>query len=146
MAQICSCNCLPSSSPVTGRLSASIDDNSNAPGLSERVIHAWARPSHWSKEWLNRGLLALAPSGQLLFRGLLLPRMGGVFGRWDWLANGLLFAAYHLHIPWAIPSVLLDTLIISYPARRLRSAVIGICVHSVQTVVLTGLLLALVLT
>ena len=36
---------------------------------------------------------------ELLFRGLLLPRMNGVFGRRDWLANGLLFAAYHLHVP-----------------------------------------------
>jgi len=25
---------------------------------------------------------------ELLFRGLLLPRMNGVFGRWDWAANG----------------------------------------------------------
>ena len=30
---------------------------------------------------------------ELLFRGLLLPRMNGVFGRRDWLANGVLFAA-----------------------------------------------------
>src|SRR5215216_8011213 len=29
---------------------------------------------------------------ELLFRGLLLPRMRGVFGRWDWVANGALFA------------------------------------------------------
>jgi membrane protease YdiL (CAAX protease family) len=34
----------------------------------------------------------------LLFRGLLLPRMGA-FGRADWVANGLLFACYHLHEP-----------------------------------------------
>ena len=36
---------------------------------------------------------------ELLFRGLLLPRLSGVFGRWDWVANGVLFAAYHLHVP-----------------------------------------------
>ena len=29
---------------------------------------------------------------ELLFRGLLLPRMRGVFGRGDWVANGVLFA------------------------------------------------------
>ena len=29
---------------------------------------------------------------ELLFRGLLLPRMSGAFGRWDWVANGVLFA------------------------------------------------------
>ena len=40
---------------------------------------------------------------ELLFRGYLLPRMNGAFGRGDWVANGLLFAGYHLHVPWAIP-------------------------------------------
>ncbi|MGB8381275.1 MAG: CPBP family intramembrane glutamic endopeptidase [Dermatophilaceae bacterium] len=82
---------------------------------------------------------------ELLFRGLLLPRMRGAFGRWDWLANGVLFGLYHLHLPWSIPANTLDTFIISYPASRYRSALIGIYVHSVQTVVFTGLVLALVL-
>src|SRR5215203_3405496 len=30
---------------------------------------------------------------ELLFRGVLLPRMQGAFGRFDWVANGVLFAA-----------------------------------------------------
>jgi uncharacterized protein len=81
---------------------------------------------------------------ELLFRGLLLPRMNGVFGRRDWLANGVLFAVYHLHMPWVIPAALLDTLIISYPSRRYRSALIGIAVHSAQSVVILGATLALV--
>jgi hypothetical protein len=46
---------------------------------------------------------------ELLFRGYLLPRMNGVFGRRDWLANGVLFAAYHLHVPWVMPAALLDS-------------------------------------
>jgi membrane protease YdiL (CAAX protease family) len=82
---------------------------------------------------------------ELLFRGLLLPRMRGAFGRRDWLANGILFGLYHLHLPWSIPANLLDTFIVSYPCSRYRSALIGICVHSVQTVVFTSLLLVLVL-
>lgn len=82
---------------------------------------------------------------ELLFRGLLLPRMRGAFGRWDWLVNGVLFGIYHLHLPWSIPANSLDTLFISFPASRYRSALIGILVHSVQTVVFTALLLALVL-
>lgn len=82
---------------------------------------------------------------ELLFRGLLLPRMRGAFGRWDWLANGVLFGLYHLHLPWSIPANLLDTFIVSYPCSRYRSALIGICVHSVQTVVFTAMLLVLVL-
>jgi len=82
---------------------------------------------------------------ELLFRGLLLPRMHGAFGDRDWVANGVLFAVYHLHFPWTIPVNLLDTLLISYPAKRFRSAWIGIAVHSAQTVAFTLLVLRLVL-
>jgi membrane protease YdiL (CAAX protease family) len=81
---------------------------------------------------------------ELLFRGLLLPRMHGVFGRWDWVANGLLFTAYHLHVPWAMPRVLLDTFALAYPSRRYRSALLGIAVHSAQSVVFGVLVLVLV--
>ena len=45
---------------------------------------------------------------ELLFRGLLPPRMKGAFGRLDWVANGVLFTIYHLHMPWAIPANLID--------------------------------------
>jgi CAAX protease family protein len=83
---------------------------------------------------------------ELLFRGLLLPRMRGAFGRWDWAANGLLFAVYHLHVPWVIPQTLLvDTFVLGYTSRRYRSALIGIAVHSAQSVFFTVLVLGLVL-
>ncbi len=83
---------------------------------------------------------------ELLFRGLLLPRMQGAFGRWDWVANGFLFAGYHLHLPWVIPATLLvDTFAMAYPSRRYRSALIGIIVRSSQSVVFLALLLFLVL-
>lgn len=80
---------------------------------------------------------------ELLFRGYLLPRMAS-FGRADWLVNGLLFATYHLHTPWVIPTTLLDTLILSYPCRRYRSAPLGVVVHSSQSVFFLLLILALV--
>lgn len=82
---------------------------------------------------------------ELLFRGLLLPRMQGAFGRWDWVANGVLFAFYHLHMPWTIPATLLDTFALSYPSRRYRSALIGIIVHSSQSIMILVLTLTLVL-
>ena len=66
-------------------------------------------------------------------------------GRRDWVANGVFFAAYHLHTPWVIPTTLLDTFILSYPSKRYRSALIGIAVHSAQSIVVLGLVLALVL-
>jgi membrane protease YdiL (CAAX protease family) len=81
---------------------------------------------------------------ELLFRGFLLPRMNGAFGRGDWLANGILFAVYHLHTPWVISSALLDTLLLAYPSKRYRSAWIGIAVHSAQSVVILAMTLTLV--
>ena len=81
---------------------------------------------------------------ELLFRGYLLPRMNGAFGRSDWVANGLLFAGYHLHVPWAIPGTLLEMFITAYPTKRYRSAWIGIAVHSAQSVFLGILILTLV--
>jgi membrane protease YdiL (CAAX protease family) len=83
---------------------------------------------------------------ELLFRGFLLPRMNGAFGRGDWLANGVLFATYHLHVPWAIPEALVaEMFLVSYPSKRYRSAWIGIAVHSAQSVVFAALVLTLVL-
>ena len=82
---------------------------------------------------------------ELLFRGFLLPRMTGAFGRADWVANGVLFAAYHLHVPWTIPVNLIDTVTQSYATKHYRSAWIGIAVHSTQSVFITVAVLAVVL-
>jgi membrane protease YdiL (CAAX protease family) len=90
------------------------------------------------------GLFNTVLGEELLFRGFLLPRMNRAFGRGDWVANGVLFAGYHLHMPWAIPTSLLDTFILAYPSKRNRSAWIGIAVHSAQSVVITAIVLTLV--
>jgi len=82
---------------------------------------------------------------ELLFRGLLLPRMNGAFGRWDGLVNGVLFALYHLHMPWAMPWIWIDAFALAYPSKWYRSTLIGIAVHSVQSVVIFIGILALVL-
>jgi membrane protease YdiL (CAAX protease family) len=83
---------------------------------------------------------------ELLFRGLLLPRMNGAFGRGDWAANGVLFAAYHVHAPWTIPATLLiDPFAISYPTKRYQSAWIGIAVHSAQSVFFAAIIITFVL-
>jgi uncharacterized protein len=83
---------------------------------------------------------------ELLFRGLLLPRMQGVFGRGDWVANGLLFTLYHLHTPWVmVTEWVVDIFLFAYPSRRFESAWMGIIVHSGQSVVLILVVLGLVL-
>jgi uncharacterized protein len=48
-------------------------------------------------------------------------------------------------VPWVIPATLLDTFIVAYPSKRYRSALIGIAVHSAQTVMVIALSLSLVL-
>ena len=82
----------------------------------------------------------------LLFRGLLLPRMRGVFGRGDFVANGVLFAFYHLHQPWSIPASLADFIYFAYPARRWQSVWMSVIVHSAQSVFVFFIILALVLS
>ncbi len=82
----------------------------------------------------------------LLFRGLLLPRMRGVFGRGDFVANGVLFAFYHLHTPWSIPAALADIILTSYPTRRWQSVWMSIIVHSAQSVFVIFVILSLVLS
>ncbi len=81
---------------------------------------------------------------ELLFRGYLLPRMATAFGRGDWVANGVLFTLYHVHTPWTMPAVLLTTFVFPWSAKRYRSALVPITVHSVQTVALLALLVPLV--
>ena len=87
----------------------------------------------WFTVVVVMGLFNTVLGEELLFRGFLLPRMRGTFGRADWLANGVMFALYHLHTPWAIPAALLDSLGLALPSRRYRSAWLGITVHSTQT-------------
>jgi membrane protease YdiL (CAAX protease family) len=83
---------------------------------------------------------------ELLFRGILLPRMKAAFGRRDWVANAILFTLYHVHMPWLMPGTLVvDSFAYVYPSKRYQSAWIGIAVHSSQTLVFGALILALVL-
>ncbi|NLF64618.1 MAG: CPBP family intramembrane metalloprotease, partial [Chloroflexi bacterium] len=63
------------------------------------------------------------------FRGVLLPKMQGVFGRADWVANAALFGLYHLHKPWMWPSLIVGGLAMTWPARRFRSNWMAVVVH-----------------
>ena len=82
---------------------------------------------------------------EFLFRGVLLPRMHGVFGRYDWVANAVLFSFYHLHKPWTLPTQLMGNLAISWPARRFRSNWMAVIVHGVEGILTLSLVLAVIL-
>jgi membrane protease YdiL (CAAX protease family) len=101
--------------------------------------------------WWFLGLIAVMSlfntvlGEEFLFRGALLPKMEGVFGRWDWVANGLLHALYHLHQPWGILGSAITCLLYAYPSRRFRSTWMGVIIHSGQSVLFIFLALGLVL-
>ena len=82
---------------------------------------------------------------EFLFRGVLLPKMAGVFGKWDWVANGVIFGFYHLHQPWGILLSVMTGLIYAFSAKRFRSNWFPIILHSGQSVYLLFLILGLVL-
>lgn len=84
---------------------------------------------------------------ELLFRGLLLPRMAGAFGRADWVANGILAGLYHLHQPWSIPrSIITHSLLYAYGVKKFKSAWLGIIVHSSSSVFIAIVILAIVVS
>jgi membrane protease YdiL (CAAX protease family) len=82
---------------------------------------------------------------ELLFRGVLLPKMEGVFGRGSWVANGVLFGLYHVHQPWGIPNSVVTGLLYTFPAYRYRSTWMSIILHSAQSVFFAFLVLGVVL-
>jgi len=83
---------------------------------------------------------------EFLFRGVLQPKMEGVFGKWSWLANGVLHGFYHVHQPWGIPGAVIScAFLYAFPSWRFRSTWLGIIVHSGQSVYLAFLILGIVL-
>ena len=109
---------------------------------AERFFHA-----NWA--WFGMLVLVVLLSPiveELFFRGLLLPRMRGVFGRRDWVANGVLFAVHHMQQPWSIPNSTIDGVFAqAYPTRRFQSAWMGLIPHTVPSLFIIGFVLTLVL-
>ena len=72
--------------------------------------------------------------------------MEGRFGKWAWVANGVLFGAYHWHQPWGIPSAIIaGILIFSLASYRYKSTWMSILLHSVQSVIFTFLVFGVVM-
>jgi len=69
---------------------------------------------------------------ELLFHGVLLPRMAGVFGRWDWVANTVLFGLYHVHKIWFWPSMIFSSFGYAWAAKRFRSLWMSVIVHGIE--------------
>jgi uncharacterized protein len=101
----------------------------------------------WGVFALSALILVLSPVvEELFFRGLLLLRMRKAFGKRDWLVNGTIFTAFHLHEPWVMPTTLLTGLFgQAYPAKRFRSIWISIVCHTAPSFLMIGVILSMVL-
>lgn len=110
-----------------------------------------ATPEYKGAWWLFGLLLITIPLNYLLgeeflFRGILLPKMKGVFGKWDWFANGVLFAFYHLHKPEGIFwGALFIGFIFSYPSRRFRCNWMTVIIHGIEGLIALFLVLGVIL-
>jgi membrane protease YdiL (CAAX protease family) len=66
---------------------------------------------------------------EIYYRGYLLPRMRGVFGKWDWVANGVLFTLKHIYQRWLYPGILVGGLGFVFAAGPLGSLPLAMLFH-----------------
>jgi membrane protease YdiL (CAAX protease family) len=120
-------------------------------GYSPATLFAPELRSLWVGAWDLLALMVVSSvfntflGEEFLFHGVLLPKMKGVFGRWDWVANGVLFGLYHLHQPWGLPGNILSGLLLAFTGKRFRSNWFPIILHSGQSIYFTFLILGLIL-
>jgi membrane protease YdiL (CAAX protease family) len=120
----------------------SLDAVLGTPAARQEMVGAWGLFGLFILSALFNTFLG----EELLFRGLLLPRMAGAFGKWDWLMNGVFFGLYHLHQPWGMLSgVIAGSLLFALPTRLFRCSWFGIIAHSGQSIYFAFLILGLVL-
>jgi len=107
--------------------------------------------AQWVGDWSLLGLFLTLSlfntflGEEFIFRGVLLPKMGGVFGKWDWVANGILFSVYHIHQPWGILATIPADLVFAFSGKRFRSNWFPIILHSGQTAFVLFMILEIVL-
>lgn len=75
------------------------------------------------------GLVCNIFGEEVYYRGYLLPRMRGVFGRWNWVANGVLFTLKHAYQRWMFPGILVGGLSFAFAAGPLGSLPLAMVYH-----------------
>jgi len=66
---------------------------------------------------------------ELYYRGFLMPKMRGVFGSWDWVANGVLFTLKHVYQRWLYPGILVGGLGFAFTFGPLGSLPLAMMFH-----------------
>lgn len=85
---------------------------------------------------------------EFMYRGILLPKMNGVFGKWDWFFNGILFGFYHLHKPQVILSTALYFgFVFAFPSKLFQSNWMAVIIHGLEGllgfIVILGIILGI---
>ena len=117
--------------------------------LPELDIETLATPEYIGAWWLM-GIAVISCAfnyflgEELLFRGILLPKMQGAFGKWDWAGNAVLFSLYHLHKPTLMVGFILGAMAWTLPARYFRSIWFPIILHGLEGVFLLVIVFAVV--
>jgi len=120
-------------------------------GVSYANMTEFAAPA-FSGQWWALGLVLVAWmlsaffAEEFFFRGVLLPKMDGAFGKRDWLVNAILYSLYYLYKPWMILFRLFSALAIAWPARRFRSNWMAAVVHGMEGVGLVAIVLVGILS
>lgn len=85
---------------------------------------------------------------EFFWRGIMLPKMNGVFGKWDGVANGLIGGGYHLSQPWQIlgGGFFMWTLFYALPAKYFRSTWVSMILHGSIFLVWVPIMLVLILS
>ncbi|MCA9927268.1 MAG: CPBP family intramembrane metalloprotease [Anaerolineales bacterium] len=66
---------------------------------------------------------------EIYYRGFLMPKMRAVFGRWDWVANGILFTLKHVYQRWLFPAILVSGLGFAFAFGPLGSLPLAMVFH-----------------
>ncbi len=113
-----------------------------SPEIQAQLVGAWG----FLGLFFINALFNTVLGEEFLFRGVLLPKMEGVFGKWDWVANGVLMGAYHFHQPWGIlGGIISGAFLFALPSKRFRCTWMAIITHSGQSVFFLFLILGLML-
>jgi membrane protease YdiL (CAAX protease family) len=91
--------------------------------------------------YLAIGLVFNIVGEEIYYRGYLLPRMRGVFGRADWVVNGILFTLKHVYQRWLYPGILVGGLSFAFAFGPLGSLPLAMVYHWVGNYLLNSVFL-----
>ena len=110
-------------------------------------------PTYFQGQWAMLAMFLLLAAFNILgeeffWRGVMLPKMTGVFGKWDGVANGVIGGIYHLSQPWQIlgSGIFMWTVFMALPAKYFRSTWVSVIIHGSINVMWSIMILALILS